>query len=300
VQPIYRTINIIVYKEGDIKTDIKINETEKNTDGICGAVNILSGERLDNIGFGGLRLIQKPDEFCYGIDAVILSDFAVRGAGRTYGNDVTVCDLGTGTGIIPLVLSHKLPDTAQIFGVEVQEGSFERAVRNVKLNGLSARLHMVCGDVSDSMIDERLWDIMKKVKGSTRFEGFDVVTVNPPYTEGGRGIEGKSPAKVIARQETSGTLEDFIRTASALLKEKGDFYMVHRPSRLTDICCLCRKYRIEPKTLRFVSPRPNEAPNLLLIHGVLGGGKEIRMCAPLAVYDEDGEYTQEISMIYER
>ena len=264
---------------------------------------ILEGERLDSIGFGDLRLIQKPEEFCYGIDAVILADFAARGLlekGRAYKDGITVCDLGTGTGIIPLILSHKLPDSAQIFGVEVQKDSFERAKRNAALNGLSARLHMVLGDVSDSMLDEELWDMMKEVKNGAHFEGFDIVTTNPPYTEGGRGIEGKNPAKVIARQETSGTLEDFIRTASALLKEKGDFYMVHRPSRLTDICCLCRKYRIEPKTLRFVSPRDGEAPNIMLVHGVLGGGKELKMCAPLAVYDGNGRYTQEISMIYER
>ena len=265
-------------------------------------VHINDGERLDNIGFGDLRLIQKPEDFCYGIDAVILADFAAGGTGRVYKDGAAVCDLGTGTGIIPLILSHKMPGASQIFGVEVQKDSFERAVRNTEINGLTERLHMVCGDVSDSMIDEEIWEMMRKIRGekTPRFEGFDIVTANPPYTEGGRGIEGKNPAKVIARQETTGTLEDFIRTASALLREKGDFYMVHRPSRLADICCFCRKYRIEPKTLRFVSPRIGEAPNILLIHGVLGGGRELKILKPLAVYDENGSYTQEINMIYER
>ncbi len=283
---------------------------------------IYEGERLDQIGFGNLRLLQKPEEFCYGIDAVLLADFAAsRGWQKTdeggYRGLVTACDLGTGTGIIPLILSHKLSDSL-IIGVEVQQGSYERACRNVILNELQTRLLMMQGDVNcrelPFRVREAAGEFYRKSIGGIYPEnssdkginldgmpsGFDLVTVNPPYTESGRGLDGKNQAKMIARQETTGTLEDFIRTAALLLKEKGDFYLVHRPSRLVDICCLCRKYRIEPKALRFVSSKLTEAPNIMLLHGVLSGGRGLRMQSPLAVYDGDGQYTQEINMIYER
>ncbi len=259
------------------------------------------GERLDQIGFANLRLLQKPEEFCYGIDAVLLADFAAKraelGTQKGYMRPVWACDLGTGTGVIPLILSHKLPRGSKIAGVEVQEDSFRRAERNVRLNGLSERLFMVQGDVHDSTLSER---IRGRIETSPSGGGFDLVTANPPYTEGGRGLTGKNPAKQIARQETTGTLEDFIRTAAALLCEKGDFYLVHRPSRLVDLCCLFRKYRLEPKTLRLISPRAGSAPNILLLHGVLGGGRELCVRENLTVYREDGSYTEEVNRIYER
>ena len=208
-------------------------------------IKIKEGERLDNIGFADLRLLQKPEEFCYGVDAVILADFASSGGGRWeecgYRGSVYAADLGTGTGIIPVILSHKIKAAEKIVGVEVQDGSFDRACRNVEINQLQEKLVMVQGDVSDKQLADKVKHIvLEKADISTGFKGFDIVTCNPPYTEGGKGLDGKNQAKFIARTETTGTLEDFIRTAAALLKEKGDFYMVHRPSRLADICCLCR------------------------------------------------------------
>lgn len=266
--------------------------------------NILeAGERIDNIGFGGLKLIQKPEEFCYGVDAVILADFAARGGlrwekeGRTgpdgYRGSLAVCDLGTGTGIVPFILSHKLPQAEVIVGLEVQEGSADRARRGVALNELEDKVKIVEGDVSDTLVPLRL-------KQAAGVEAFDIVVTNPPYFEEGKGPTGGSEAKMIARTESTGTLEDFIRTASKLLKDKGDFYIVHRPSRLADICCLCRQYKIEPKAMRFVSPKEGEEPNILLLHGVRSGGRELRVRKPLAVYNADGSYTQEINIIYER
>ena len=270
----------------------------------CAFSDILrEGERLDNIGFGDLKLIQKPDEFCYGVDAVILADFAARGGMRWeegnkngpggYRGRLSVCDLGTGTGIIPFILSHKLPQAEVIAGLEVQKDSAERAIRGAALNGLSDKVRIVHGDVSDN-------DSLARLKEEAETEGFDIVVTNPPYFEGGSGLTGKNEAKYIARSETTGKLEDFIKAAAYLLKEKGDFYMVHRPSRLADICWICRKYRIEPKAMRFVSPTLSDEPNILLFHGVLGGGRELRVRKPLAVYDENGNYSQEINIIYER
>jgi tRNA1Val (adenine37-N6)-methyltransferase len=240
------------------------------------------GERIDNIGFGNLRLIQKPGDFCYGIDAVLLATFADVSKGGK------VIDLGTGTGIIPLILSHRTEET-EIIGVEVQKDSYERGLRNVDLNNLSERITMIHVDVNE--IAE------KKLFGKL---SFDVVTTNPPYIKGGSGIKNKEEAKTIARHETTADLSDFIRAASFLLKERGDFYMIHRPSRLVDICFLCRQHKLEPKKLRLVSPNRDSAPNLLLIHCVKYGMPELKFLNPLYVYQENGTYTSEIMSLYEK
>lgn len=251
---------------------------------------IFDGERLDETGFGELSLIQKPDEFCYGVDAVILADFAAKssGSGKSYlRRDIAAADLGTGTGIIPLILSHKT-SWEKIIGVEVQENSFDRACRNAAINKLEERLEFVNGDVKDY---ETEW-------GKNLRESFDVVTTNPPYTENCGGLKSHNTAKAIARHETTANLEDFIRCASWLLKQKGELFMVHRPSRLVDICCLGRKYKLEPKELCFVSPDISSPPNIILIHFVKGGGRQLTLLNPLAVYKSDGSYTDELRSCY--
>ncbi|MBR5229517.1 MAG: tRNA1(Val) (adenine(37)-N6)-methyltransferase [Firmicutes bacterium] len=253
-------------------------------------VNICEGERVDDTGFGELKLIQKPDEFCYGVDAVILADFTaenvVSAAVRT-GRDVKAVDLGTGTGIIPIILSHKT-HWESLTGVEVQQGSFYRACRNIRLNDLEGRLSFVNGDVKDF---GHSWG--SELKGTV-----DVVTSNPPYTESAGGLKNSNSAKTIARHETTANLEDFIRCAAGLLKNKGDFFMVHRPSRLVDICCLGRKYKLEPKEMCFVSPDANTGPNILLIHMVKGGGRQLKLMDPLYIYNEDGTYTEKLRKCY--
>lgn len=237
-----------------------------------------SGERLDNIGFSDLKLIQKPGEFCYGVDAVILADFAAEKSPNH------IVDLGTGTGIIPIILSHKT-SAETIYGIEYQNASWERAVRNARLNGLEDRLHFVQANVAE-------------------FDGLagwaDTVTANPPYMTGKGGLENRNEAKTIARHETAGTLEDFISCACRLLNEKGDFYLVHRPARLVDIFSLCRKYRLEPKKLRFVAPHQGSKANIVLIHCVKNGGVELRILPELYVYEDAGIYSSEIQRIYER
>ncbi|WP_245157093.1 tRNA1(Val) (adenine(37)-N6)-methyltransferase [Anaerovorax sp. IOR16] len=241
---------------------------------------LMHGERIDEIGFGELCLIQKPQAFCYGIDAVLLASYA-----RVKKNS-RVCDLGTGTGIIPLILSHKT-EASHIWGVEVQEDSYQRALRNVALNQLSDRLHMLHSDVLN--VNKHL------EKGS-----FDVVVSNPPYMGKVDGLKNVEEDKKIARHETSAGLEDFIAAAAYLLKELGDFYLVHRPSRLVDICYLGRKHRLEPKHIRFVSPNYKKKPNILLTHFVKYGKPELKFEDLLYVYEENGTYTKEILKIYER
>ena len=240
------------------------------------------GERIDKIGFGNLRLIQKPGEFCYGIDAVLLATFTqvIKG-----GN---VMDLGTGTGVIPLILSHRT-EAAEIVGVEIQKDSYERGLRNIDINDLGNKVSFIHGNVkelgSKKLIDKH---------------SFDVVVTNPPYIKGGGGIKNKTEARTIARHETTADLDDFIGTASFLLKERGDFYMIHRPSRLIDISILCRQHKLEPKELKLVSPNRDTAPNLLLIHCVKYGMPELKFLDPVYVYQEDGSYTAEILAIYEK
>ena len=237
-------------------------------------------ERIDEIGFSGYRLIQRPAEFCYGIDAVLLADFArVREGGR-------VCDLGTGTGIIPLILRHKT-EAAEIWGVELQAASWELAQRNAALNGLEDSVHFLRCDVKEAA--EKLG------KGT-----FDTVVSNPPYMAGGGGLLSRNPAKLAARHETTASLSDFVKTAAELLNGRGSFYLVHRPSRLADIVVSCRENRLEPKLLRLVAPREGAAPNILLLQCVKNGNPELTVLSQLNVYDRDGGYTQEILRIYER
>lgn len=242
-------------------------------------------ERIDNIGFGDLKLIQEPDEFCYGVDAVILADFAAKHATGPIRN---VVDLGTGTGVIPLILSHKT-EAEFIAGLEIQEGSYRRAVRNAEINNLEDRVHFFKGDVKTAAKD-----VLRDLKGS-----MDVVTTNPPYMQGQEGLKCANSAKSIARHETTAGLEDFFACAKALLKPRGDLFMVHRPSRLADICCFAREYGLEPKELCFVSPNVNRAANILLVHCVKGGGKQLRIIDPLYVYEETGEYTESLRKCYE-
>lgn len=243
---------------------------------------IREGERIDEIGFGTLRLIQKPEDFCYGIDAVLLATFAeVRKNAR-------VIDLGTGTGIIPIILSHRT-EAAEIVGVEVQQDSYERGLRNIQINCLGDRVTFIHGDVKH-LIKEKM----------VNKHSFDAVLTNPPYVKSDGGLKNKEAARTVARHETTAELSDFIGEASLLLKDRGDFYMVHRPNRLVDISVLCRQHKLEPKELRLVSPNKDSAPNILLIHCVKHGRPELKFLDPLYVYQQGGSYTDEIMRLYER
>jgi len=252
------------------------------------ALSLREGERLDDTGFGGYRLIQKPEEFCYGVDAVLLADFAAK----NISDGQSICDLGTGTGIVPLILAHKTCNTA-VVGVELQRDSWDRACRMAALNGLSDRLTFVRMDVADIACGA--------VNGDRLSAGtFQTVTSNPPYMARESGLKSDNDAKRIARHETTAGLKQFVEAASRLLAQRGELCMVHRPSRLADIIAACREFRLEPKELRFVSPHEGEAPNLLLIRCRKGAGAELRVLPPLAVHQKDGAYSEEIMRIYER
>lgn len=249
------------------------------------------GERIDNIGFGNLRLIQKPEDFCYGVDAVLLAHFASKTGEQNKERKRKLkrgMDLGTGTGIVPLLLWHKM-NIEEIFGLEMQKGAFERALRNMVMNGLMDRVKIIHGDVS-TIINS----IDKNLIGT-----FDLVTANPPYMKSDGAIKNENTAKMIARHETTGSLEDFIASAACLLKPRGDFYMVHRPSRLADIIVCCRAYHLEPKGIRFVAPKQGEKPNILLLHCIKNANPELKIMNTLIIYEGD-DYSKEINEIYER
>lgn len=270
-------------------------------------------ERIDEIGFGGLRLIQKPEEFCYGVDAVILADFAAKnfsqkkdrigkatesernGKGAEYQSSGTqndcIVDLCSGTGIVPLILSYKT-DAQLIVGVELQQASYDRALRSIEMNGLSERIIFFNEDVKTLLQNE---EAAVQLKGRAA-----AVTMNPPYMPSLGGLTNTNTAKAIARHETTASLRDFLACASSLLKPKGELFMVHRPSRLADICCFARENRLEPKELCFVSPKPGKAANIVLVHCVKDGGRELKLLEPLFVYNEDGSYSDRLLECYRR
>ena len=237
-------------------------------------------ERLDEIGFGGLKLVQDTEHFCYGIDAVLLADAAAAGRHKTY------IDLGTNNGVIPVILAG-LTDAADIKGVEMQERPASLAARNALMNGYEDRIEIINSDILD---------IAKHLPQAC----CDAVTCNPPYTAQGAGIINDANALTAARHETTASLDDFIKCAAYLLADRGALYMIHRPARIIDIACACRANRLEPKSLRFISPRKGEKPNLMLITCRKNTGRELKLEGPLAVYGEDGNYTDEIMKIYRR
>lgn len=235
-------------------------------------------ETLDDLQ-NGYYIYQKNDGFKFGIDAVLLSDFAKEATGK-------VIDLCTGTGIIPLLLAAKTTAT-HIEGIEIQPQIAQMAQRSVEFNKLEDRINIRCADLKDAC----------EIFGSV---SFDALTVNPPYMKCGSGLVNDTDFKTISRHEVKCTLEDVIKVSAKLLKPFGKFYMVHRPSRLVDIFSLMRQYKIEPKTIRMVAPNPNKEMNLVLVYGIKNAKSELKTLPPLYVYDENGEYSKEIDEIYGR
>ena len=236
-------------------------------------------ERIDDLEFNGLKIIQNKNGFCFGIDSVLLSDFA-----KNMRKNSKVIDLGTGTGIINIFLSGKT--TAKEFvGVEVQEEVADMAKRSVKLNGVEGKIEILNKNILD------LKNIYNKGY-------FDVVVTNPPYKKINTGLINEENKKMISRHEITANLRDFIHISSYLLKDHGEFFMVHRPERLVDILWTMREEKIEPKKIKFVYPNENKKTNLVLIKGVKNGNSFLEFEDNLYVYNQNGNYTDEILKIY--
>lgn len=238
----------------------------------------MTNERIDDLMRDGLKLIQNPDLFCFGMDAVLLSTYA--NADKNH----KVLDLGTGNGIIPILMQSKNPGSIYT-ALEIQEASANLAKRNVELNHLEDKIVIVKGDIKEAsaMLGEA---------------SFNVVTSNPPYMNENHGIVNPDSAKAIARHELLCSLEDVIREASRCLKSKGHMFMVHRPNRLVDIFDTMRKYHLEPKRMRLVYPHEDKPANMVLIEAVKGGNSQLIVDEPLVVYKKNGEYTEELLKMY--
>ena len=226
------------------------------------------GERLDDLQIGGLELIQDPKKFCFGVDAVFLSDFVRIRPGEN------VLDLGTGNGIIPVLLSAKT-EARHITGLEIQADTAEMARRSVAHNHLEDRIDIVTGDIKEAA------ELFKPAF-------FDVITTNPPYMLADHGMRNLDDAKAIARHEVLCSLDDILRESMRLMQDKSRFYMIHRPFRLTEIMIKMHQYKIEPKRIRFVHPYIDKEPAMVLIEGVRGARSRVTVEPPLIIYDRNG------------
>ena len=236
------------------------------------------GERLDDLQIKGYQIIQDPKRFCFGMDAVLLSDFVRVKPGNQ------VLDLGTGTGIIPILLAAKT-EAERILGLEIQEDSVDMAVRSVQYNHLEDRIQIVQGDI-------------KEAAGLFPAASFDVVTSNPPYMIDSHGLNNPYEPQNIARHEVLCSLEDVVRTAAYLVRPGGCFFLIHKPFRLAEIMGVLMKYKLEPKRMRLVYPFVDKEPNMVMLEAVRGGKPRITVERPLIVYQEQGVYTEDVKNVY--
>ena len=238
-------------------------------------------ERIDDLQYKGLKIIQNKEGFCFGIDSILLSDFA-----KEIPENAKVIDLGTGSGIISILLTAKTK-LAKIYGIEIQKEVAELAKKNIKLNKLENRFEI---------INENIKNIDKILEKNS----FDAIVTNPPYKKEETGIKNENKIKLISRHEIEANLEDFINISSKMLKNNGSLYMVHRPERLVDIAELLRKYKLEPKIIQLIYPKINKAPTMVLIKAIKNAKPFLKIKEPLIIYKEDNTYTDEILKIYNK
>lgn len=241
-------------------------------------VELKQDERLDDLERNGYKIIQNPNKFCFGMDAVLLSGFANVKKGEK------VLDMGTGTGIIPILLEAKT-DGKHFTGLEIQEESADMARRSVAYNHLEDKIDIVTGDI-------------KTASELFPLAGFDVITSNPPYMTNAHGIKNPEAPKAIARHEVLCTLDDLAREASRLLRPGGRFYLIHRPFRLVEIFQTLTAYKLEPKRMKLVYPFVDKEPNMVMIEAIRGAKSMIRVEEPLIVYKEPGVCHDVIYDIY--
>lgn len=242
-------------------------------------VKIKENEIIDDLEFKGLKIIQNNDGFKFGMDSVLISDFA-----KNIKDNAKVLDIGTGTGIISILMSGKT-NASKIWGIEIQEDVANMAKRSVILNNLQDKVDIINDNINN-------------IENYFENQSIDVIVTNPPYQKNNTGLKSENERHLISRHEIECSLEDIIIKSYKVLKDKGEFYMVHRPERLVDILYLMRKHKIEPKELRFVYPRVGEKANLILIKGIKNAKEFLKILKPLYVYDDTKNYSNEIFEIY--
>ena len=244
-------------------------------------IELKQNERIDDLEFKNLKIIQNKEGFCFGIDSVLISDFA-----KGIKKGAKVLDLGTGTGIIATLLCGKT-ELSEIVGVEIQEEVYEMANRSIKLNNLEEKFRI---------INDNILNLNKYFEKNT----FDAIVTNPPYKKKDSGIENQDKRKLVSRHEIEANLEDFIKVSKDMLKDKGELYIVHRPERLVDLLSIMREYKIEPKRIKFVYSNVNSASKLVLVQGTKNAKPFLKVEKNLYIYDEKGNYTDEINKIYNK
>lgn len=244
-------------------------------------MELLENERIDDLEFNNLKIIQNSTGFCFGIDSVLLSDYA-----KNLKPGSKVIDIGTGTGIIGILLCAK-SKLKTITGIEIQKEVADMAKRSIKLNGLEEKF---------KILNMNIKDVFEFIEPNS----IDTIVTNPPYMKLNSGAQNIEEKKLISRHEVECNLEDIVKISYKLLKSKAEFYMVHRAERIVDILYTLRKYRLEPKQLRFVQSRQDSSPNLVLLRCVKDGRKALKIDKPLIVYNDEGRYTEEILKIYNK
>ena len=242
-------------------------------------MKIFPDERIDDLEFNNLKIIQNKKFFCFGIDSVLISNFCAKN--KSASNAV---DIGSGSGIISILIASKTR-IKHIYGIEIQNEVAEMSKRSIELNHLEDKIEILNIDLKDAT---------KYIKPNS----IDCVVTNPPYMKNGTGAKNENRQKIIARHEVETTLSEILNISYKLLKDKGEFFMIHRVDRLVDILSEMRAQRLEPKEIQFIHPYVNKSPNLVMLRAVKNGGRELKVLDPLVVYNEDGEYTDEILKIY--
>ena len=244
-------------------------------------MNLKNNERIDDLGIGNLKIIQNSEGFCFGIDSVLLSDFA-----KNMKKNSTVVDIGTGTGIISILLSEK-SSAKKIYGVEIQDEVADMAKRSVELNELKEKIEIINDDIKN---------INKYIDNNT----VDCIVTNPPYKKLDAGMKNENEKLLISRHEIKCNLQDIAEISRKLLKDKGEIYIVHKSERLVDILTTFRQNKLETKLIRLIQSNKNSDPNLVLVKAVKNGGEFLKIEKPLIIYNEDGTYTDEILEIYNK
>lgn len=241
---------------------------------------IKENERIDDLQFRGLKLIQNPESFCFGTDAVLLADFA------TVKKKAVICDLGTGTGILPILLYGR-HEFLHCDAVELQPDMADMAARSMQYNQLQDKIEVHCGDI------RRVEEFLPSCAYST-------VVCNPPYKKNGSGEQNRQAPHALSRHEETCTLEDVCTAAAYLLKNGGRLAMINHSDRIVDIFETMRRYRLEPKRCRLVQARPHTPPYVVLVEGVKEGRPYMHWESTLCLYDAQGNLQPEVNRIYHK